>query len=414
MIAIIGINHETASVDIREAFSFQPAEIIDFLKKLKSSHTIEGGIILSTCNRMEIVYETRQPEHDNYAEMARLLMEYKQQSLDKIKHLYHLERDKAILHVFSMASGLKSMVRGETQILGQLKEVVVLSRSAGLLTPVLMRLFDKTYEVAKKVRSSYSISFAQTSAGAAAVNLLHEKYGEELQKGVSLILGAGQMAASVVEALKHHGIKNIMVYNRTQERALRFANKHHLKKYYYEDSLSYSIQQAKWVWVTTGASSPILNKSILSKIDLKEEQIIFDIAVPRNVDIDVLELDSIRLYGIDDLRQGDPEEIDQRFPSSKEVRTLFETSLEEFKIWKEGLALRDVYIAISEEVNAHLKKELGFISDQNTEFEKELIEEHCTHLANGISNSLIKKLRETSEQTKNPVYAEAIRKLLMS
>lgn len=414
MIAVVGINYNTATIEVREGFSFTPSEIIDFLKFVRSQDSITGGIVLSTCNRMEVIFETSKSIEDAVQEVTKNLIKYKKQSPASSKYFFHLAGDRAILHVFSMASGLKSMVRGETQILGQLKEAVTLSRSADLLTPILMRMFDKTYEVAKKVRSSFSLSHAQTSAGAAAVNLLWNKYGEQLKQGESLVLGAGQMADTVVRSLIKYGISNIKTFNRTQDRAIRFANKFNIENYFYGDTLNEAINNSKWIWVATGASSPIINRAVLENSILPDHLIIFDIAVPRNVDVDVLHLGQVRLFGIDDLREGEPDEVDKRFPSSEKVKGLFDEALEEFKLWKEGLALRDVYSAIHEEINLHLTKEIGYIADLDDQDMQKLITKHCSHLATSISTSLISKLRKVSESTRDPIYADIFRKVLMS
>ncbi|MDO4790470.1 MAG: glutamyl-tRNA reductase [Porphyromonas sp.] len=415
MITVIGINYKTASVEVREAFSFTPAEVADFLKRLQGEKLIQGGFLLSTCNRTELVCIPCEREEGIIHRIISEILDYKQQPLETSRYFFHLIEERAMLHVFSMASGLKSMVRGETQILGQLKEAVNISRSGNLLPSVLVRLVDKTLEVAKKIRSSYSISHAQSSAGAAAVNMISRKYGEDISSGKTLVLGAGQMADTVVRALKTLGVKDIHIYNRTAERASRFANKHEIMQYYHSDQLYPALQDTRWLWVATAASSPIINASIIGETHIEDQPlVIFDLAVPRNVEIDVLGLSNVRLYGIDDLREGSPEEVDERFPSNVAVKELLMEAVEEFKLWRDGLALRDVYGHIRSEMEMYLEGELKYLVNVDSPEVRSIIEKHLTHLSTTISSSIISKVRRISEETEDARYAEALLKILQT
>lgn len=415
MITVVGINYKTASVEIREAFSFTPAEVADFLRKLQAKKLIQGGFLLSTCNRMEIVCIPSEVGDNAIHKIISEVLEYKQQPPEMSRYFFYLVEERAMLHVFSMASGLKSMVRGETQILGQLKDAVNISRSGNLLPSVLLRLVDKTLEIAKRIRSTYTISHAQSSAGAAAVNMINGKYGSDITVGKTLVLGAGQMADTVVKALRLLGVNDISIYNRTIERASRFANKHHIDHYYHSDQLSSALQGVKWLWVATAASSPIVDAALLKETHTEEESIvIFDLAVPRNVEIDVLALPNVRLYGIDDLREGSPEEVDERFPSNVAVKELLTEAVEEFKLWRDGLALRDVYGQIRSEIEIYLEGELKYLANIDSLEVRSLIEKHLTHLSTTISSSIISKVRRISEETEDTRYAEALLKILQT
>lgn len=223
------------------------------------------------------------------------------------------------------------------------------------------------------------------------------------------------MADTVVKALKLLGVNDIRIYNRTIERASRFANKHHIDHYYHSDQLSSALQEVKWLWVATAASSPIVDAALLKETHAEEEPIvIFDLAVPRNVEIDVLGLPNVRLYGIDDLREGSPEEVDERFPSNVAVKELLTEAVEEFKLWRDGLALRDVYGQIRSEIEIYLEGELKYLANIDSPEVRSLIEKHLTHLSTTISSSIISKVRRISEETEDTRYAEALLKILQT
>lgn len=406
MLSLIGIDHKTAPIDIREAFSFAPAEVVGFLREAKALKIITGGVLISTCNRMEIYVDSELDTKELEHHLIRYVIEYKKMPNTHRKYFYHLPEKAAINHLFALVSGYRSMVQGETQIVGQVKEALFLARSGSVTTNILLRLFDKSLEVAKVIRSSHPVKAVNASAGAAAVEFMRRKHGDRLKMGRTLIIGAGQMAVTVIQSLKGIGVTDIALYNRTADRAIRCGEANKVSQIFYGDTLPSALRGTRWIWVATSASTPILYKSSLTESDVPID--IFDMALPRNVSEDVVNLDGVSLYCIDDLDTLYSETNTVMPPSVKDT---IEKAITEYEQWREGLTIRDVYALIREDVDDILAQEIANVDPEIDCEATELIHKHCAHLAHSYSTAIIARLRRLTEETKDPMYAEVIRKI---
>lgn len=407
-IAVLGVNHNTAPINIREALAFTPSESSDFLRKCRSVGLIRGGVLLSTCNRMCMFVESTLPAGELYEHLSRFVLEYKRLPNTHRVHFAFDTGDEAIHHLFYLASGYLSMVRGETQILGQIKEAVQVARSSGNSTNTLLRLFDKAYEAAKKIRSTQQVFAVNRSAGAAAVELLVEHQGvDALRSRKHLILGAGQMAVTLVESLKSHAVNDVRLYNRTEERAIRFAEAYGIAEAYSEDELEEAINGVHYIWVATSASSPIIDRSTL--VETTGELFIFDLGLPRNVAEDVGTVKGVKLYCIDDL-QDETKAVSYVIPD--EVHTIVTEMTDEYYSWLKSRQIKDVFAIIKEDMEGHFENELNKCEGLDAH-ERELIEEYNKQLMKAYSTSIISRLRRVVEETHDPIYADAIKKILM-
>lgn len=408
-IAILGINHNTAPIRIRESLAFTPSEAVDFLRQCRTSRLIRGGVLLSTCNRMAVIVESDLEEAELYNHLSRFVLEYKRMAITHRRHFEYHSGELAIQKLFLLGSGYLSMVRGETQILGQIKEAVQVARTSGNTTNVLLRLFDKAYEVAKKIRSSQQVFAVNRSAGAAAVDMLWRKEGEKkMLEGRHLILGAGQMAVTLVQALQGHSIHKLRLYNRTEERATRFGEQHGIEEIYCDEELNEALSGVTHLWVATSAAKPIITRCTLQ--NTMGSLSIFDLGLPRNVAEDVGSIAEVSLYCIDDLNEDSEESaIETTIP--EEVLSLVRESTEDFLNWCQQQQIKDVYSLIQESVSGFFQNELQKSTPETPEMAK-LLESYTEQISKAYASQLIGRLRKTIEETKDPAYADLLKALL--
>lgn len=393
MIGLIGITHQTASQDDRGLFALSENEAVGLVDDWIAMGYLRGAIVLSTCNRVEIYCELTQgcPKSIN-----RLLDSWltNLELRDKMRSRVSIALGEEVYeHLFRLTSGMESMVIGETQILGQVKDAFRLAVGQGQSSPMLSRLFHKAFEVAKRVRSRYLVSLVPLSAASRAVDLV---YSEATNKTTSpvLILGAGQMAEATLEHLLRLPINApISVYNRTRERAERLrALAPHLHVYS-GDELPDALLRAGVIFVTTSASRPIVMAEHLA--GRAEEVVIFDMAVPRNVDPDVATLAGVRLYAIDDLSAREVSAPQEALLS--EAVAIVGEGVGEFRNWLDASEVRQVIGLIQQTTEQLLAHELSLLPADMPEEHRDLIAQHAEHLRTTYATALAASLRELGE-----------------
>ncbi len=404
VIATLGVDHTTAPIGVREALAFSPADAVDFLKKSKQDGLATGGVVLSTCNRMEVTVESPLSATELRQALSRYLLEYRRLPQTYQKYLIYYDGEQAYEHLFRLVAGYESMVRGETQIVGQVKEALHLARTGGYVTKTLLRLYEKSLEVAKSIRSTEQVCAIDRSAGASAVDLLIERDGAETLRGAThLVVGAGLMAATLVESLKRIGAKYLTLYNRTKCRAQEFADKYGLKTYYADGDLETALTTAGYIWVATGASSPII---LPGTLPASPSLTVFDLGLPRNVDPAVSVVDGVRLFCIDDL---DRDTLVERM--SDEAWNYMRQGIDEFRAWQEGLGIRDVYSIIRSETEGLLMRELQKAERHVDEATAKALTSYSHQISQRVSSDMISRLRKLSETTHDPIYATVLREL---
>lgn len=367
---------------------------------------LKGAVVLSTCNRVEIYYEADGVCHSAVERrlVASLLsnLELSPRLASKLKAL---RGEEAMRHLFRLASGLESMVVGETQILGQLKEAYRQASACALCTPLLSRLFHRAFEVGKRIRTEYMVSASPLSAGSAAVDKLIKDAPHTLE-GEILIVGAGLMAETIYHRLVELGAKHINVYNRTRERAERFAQSHPKARIYCERELSEVLILSQSIFVATSAPSPIVLRAHLDAREfLNSERYIFDLAVPRNVEEAVGALPGVRLYSIDELG-----EMGLILSSETEAATsaIIEEHLSLFVRWTEGAHLRETIGALQRTTTWLTERELSALPHELSDVERQLIAHYDEHLRVTITTALVSALRKVSDEGQRSRYVEVI------
>jgi glutamyl-tRNA reductase len=326
---LIGVNHNTAPVEVRERLAIPESRLPEACKKLAEHPGIDEGMILSTCNRVEILANTK---NGAGADLRAFLQNYFQlDGLELNKHLYEYNEREAVRHLFRVAASLDSMVVGEPQILGQVKEAYATARAVGAVRAQLDQLVTRAFAVAKRVRTETAVGSSSVSIASVAVELAKKIFGNLHGKHVYLV-GAGKMSELAARHLMAHGCASIFVANRTYDRAVSLAYKFQGQAIHFED-LHKTCDRADIVITSTGAPHAIFRREHgeLFLTRRKNRPMFFiDIAVPRDVDPAMNKLDGIFVYDIDDLQQAVASHVADRRKEAERAEAIVATEVERF------------------------------------------------------------------------------------
>ena len=354
----LGLNHQTAPLAVRERVVFHVERLQEALGELKRGLAREAAI-LSTCNRTELYVEVemRGAKPDALAEW--LAHYHRFGAADLQPYLYTLPDEQAVRHAFRVASGLDSMVLGEPQILGQMKDAARAAESAGTLGSVLHRLFQRSFAVAKEVRSTTSIGAASVSMAAAAVKLAARIFPSLKDQSV-LFIGAGEMIELAATHFAAQAPARLTVANRTLERAQRLA--HRFNAHAIElRSLAEQLHEHDIVVSCTASSLPILGKGLVERAlraRRRRPMFMVDLAVPRDIEQEAGELDDVFLYTLDDLAGIVSANLDSRRSALEQAEAIIDTQVGQFMHWmrlREGVPL---IRALRDEADAARRREL--------------------------------------------------------
>lgn len=414
-LALIGVSHKTAPVEVRERLAFPSDKIrIALASLLEKTHAAEA-MILSTCNRVEIV--ARGPD----AKLVRdFICEYHQIPVDSIaEHLYSYQNVEAIRHLFRVTSSLDSMMLGEPQILGQVKEAYRLAAEAGTIGSGLSPLLDRAFAVAKRVRSETGISQSAVSISFAAVELARKIFGNLTGKTV-MIIGASKMGELAAKHLKRNGVASVMVTNRTFERAVEVAKIFEGAAIPFEH-FSDHIDHADIVITSTGAPHFIITKPLAEQIirNRRNKPVFFiDIAVPRDVDPAVNDLDNVFVYDIDDLQQVIDANMKERMKEAgraeeivdREVRSFY-TRMQSRDVAPTIVQLRDTVERVRrEEIERH-RRLLRDLPEAQQEAALAAIDQVTQSLMNKILHHPISQMKEMAGDPQGADFVETVRKI---
>lgn len=325
----LGINHTTASVAVRERVAFSPEHLSDALRDLCSEAGAREAAILSTCNRSELYLEVDAGQES--AVIAWLADYHNLQVEDLNNCTYTHTHDEAVRHMMRVACGLDSLVLGEPQILGQIKDSYDAAREAGTLGPLLGRLFQATFSTAKTVRTDTAIGENPVSVAYAAVSLARQIFSD-LSDSQALLIGAGETIALVARHLHEQGLRNIVVANRTLERAAVLTEEFGAKAIVLAD-IPDALISSDIVISSTASQLPILGKGAVERaLKLRKHKPMFmvDIAVPRDIEPQAGELDDVYLYTVDDLHEVVAENLKSRQGAAKAAEDLVVQGVADF------------------------------------------------------------------------------------
>ena len=355
----IGLNHTTAPIAIREHVAFNNDNLRHALSDLIAHHASEAAI-LSTCNRTEIYIQT--PES---APVLNWLASYHQLDIAQVQpYTYTLANQDAVKHAFRVASGLDSMVLGEPQILGQFKQSVKMAQEAGSLGTLLHKLFQRTFEVAKEVRTNTDIGGSSISMAAAAVKLAQRIFGDLRQQNV-LFIGAGEMIELCADHFAAQRPRSMVVANRTLERGTDLANKItaqgvNAKAILLQD-LPAHFADFDIVITSTASQLPIVGLGMVERaVKARKHRPIFmvDLAVPRDIEPEVAQLDDVFLYTVDDLALVVNDGMENRQAAALDAETIVEARVEHFMQWLRKRDAVPTIKALRDNMDAMRKTEL--------------------------------------------------------
>lgn len=415
LILAVGVNHRTAPVEIREKLSFSEHSLADWLGKLNAYTAIEGCVITSTCNRTEIYAATREMD-EGLGAIWDFLSKKSGVDISEIKNCTYVHSlYDAIRHLFRVTSGLDSMVLGETQILGQIRQAYQAACDHGATNKVLNTLFQQAITVGKRVRTETGIDKNSVSISYTAVELARQTFGS-LQGRVVLVVGAGKMSELTALHLVANGVKGIIVSNRSYDRASAMARKFGGKAVRFDDLFRY-MDQADIVISCTSASHYVVRLNDVIEL-MKRRQgrkiMIIDIAVPRDVDPAAGGVEGVTLYDVDDLQNVVDQHLSERKKAAVAGESIIEEELEGFMKW---LGTQFVVPTISslKKLGDQIKQKelrralnrLGEISDHDRKV--------VGSLANSIVNQLlhipVTRLKEYALTPEGHLYTEVLQNL---
>jgi glutamyl-tRNA reductase len=400
-IIVIGLNHRTAPVEIRERLAFPPEVIGHALRGLLERESLREGVILSTCNRVEVCALANQGFRGT-AEVKEFLASYHGIPLGEVNgYLYHYEGAEAVRHLFRVASSLDSMVLGEPQILGQVKDAYGYAGEFRSIGPILDKFFTKAFSVAKRVRTETKVASSAVSVSYAAVELAKKIFGDLADKTVMLI-GAGEMCELAARHLLSAGVKGILVTNRTFERAVKLAEEFRGTAVRF-DELPAHLKRADIVLSSTGAPHFIIRKQEVEEvIRIRKNRPMFfiDMAVPRDIDPDANQIDNVYVYDIDDLNNVIETNLEERQKEARKAEEIVTEEVRSFLRWLDAQQVTPTIVTLRrkfEEVkDAEVAKAVSVLGAEDPKMRK-VVESLATSILNKILHAPIAALKKDTD-----------------
>jgi len=328
-LVVVGINHRTAPVEVRERVVFEPGRVPDALRELASLDPVQEAVIVSTCNRTELYCVTG----DGDAGLGEWLQRYHQLGASIHHCLYRHDESQAVTHAFAVASGLDSMVLGEPQILGQLKDAYRAAQEVGTAGPMLNRLFQAAFSVAKRVRTETQIGANAVSVASAAVAMAKTVFAS-FDSRTALMVGAGETIALAARHLHADGLRRMIVANRSVERARELAAEFQAFAIGL-DEIPAHLREADIVVASTASPHAIITRSMAAEaLRARKRRPIFmvDIAVPRDIEPEVAELEDVYLFTVDDLQSVVNENMENRRQAAREADKMIAQEVDRFQL----------------------------------------------------------------------------------
>lgn len=414
---IVGINHRTAPVEVRERLAFGDEEMAPALSRLRlEAPSISEAALISTCNRVELIAMAEEPEVAVSELIGFLAAE---RGVDpKLFHdaIYRFDGREAARHLFRVGASLDSMVVGEPQILGQLKDAYMRAAEAGSVGIVLHRAFHRAFSVAKKVREHTLIGHGVVSVSSAAINLAKQIF-DSFEKKTVLLIGAGEMAETTARLLMRLGIESLLITNRTFDRAVALARALGGTAVPFDSYKPY-LKMADVVIGSVTANRPLLSgEELESVVHARRYRPMFliDLGVPRNFHESLNELDNVYLYNIDDLAAVTDDTREEREREAQKAESIVDVELEAFWRWLSGLelvpAIKDIRANIERLREAELKRHRAWLANL-PEDQRIHIEALSRGIINKILHQILSELRRNNGVVEGIYAADVARRLL--
>ena len=414
-VILVGLNHRTAPVELRERIAFPEEGLDRSMETLYNLSNLDEGLILSTCNRVEIYAATKDSEK-GVEEIKDFIAQQHHLHVSEFEDtLYVLQGEESVKHLFRVASSLDSMVVGEPQILGQIKEAYRLAHAAKTTGTLLNKLLHKAFSVAKRVRTETSIGNRAVSVSFVAVELA-KKIFAHLEGREVLIIGAGEMCELAAQHLVRAGAQKILVTNRTWDRAMELAERFQGEALPFTE-LPHALLRADIIISSTGSPDVIVKKEEVSTIIRQRKQrplFFIDIAVPRDIEPQVNTIDNVYLYDIDDLQEVAEANMKDRQHEARKAEAIVATEVEQFCRWYQSLELVPTIISLQEKMEEMRKKELEkTLSTLPTVSDKErrAMEVLSEAIVKKILHGPITLLKKQDLNSEGESYVDVVKKL---
>ncbi|MFZ9174049.1 glutamyl-tRNA reductase [Vulcanococcus sp.] len=424
-IAVVGLSHRTAPVEIRERLSIAEQSMEDSLQRLRADEQVLEASILSTCNRLEIYTLLRHPDQGVSA-VGSFLSEHSGLAVDELTpHLFAYHHEEAVGHLMRVAAGLDSLVLGEGQILSQVKKMYRLGQEHRSIGPILNRLLNQAVSTGKRVRSETNLGTGAVSISSAAVELAQLKVGQA--KGVDdlvpldqeqiAVVGAGRMARLLLQHLQAKGARGVVLLNRTVSRAEEMASDFPGLPVQCRplSDLDHCLSTCSLVFTSTGADDPIITAERLGKLNRRSSLMLVDIGVPRNISADVADLSGVEAFDVDDLQEVVARNQEARREIAAEAEGLLQQEGQQFLEWWDGLEAVPVANRLRtqlEEIREQeLQKALSRMGPDLSARERKVVEALTKGIINKILHTPVTKLRAPQPRQQRHIAMKVLQEL---
>jgi glutamyl-tRNA reductase len=424
-IAVVGLSHRTAPVEIRERLSIAEQTMEDTLQRLREDEQVLEASILSTCNRLEIYTLLRHPEQGVTA-IGSFLSEHSGLELDELMpHLFTYHHEEAVGHLMRVAAGLDSLVLGEGQILSQVKKMVRLGQEHRSIGPILNRLLTQAVSTGKRVRTETNLGTGAVSISSAAVELAQLKVGQArgvddlvpLDQEQIAVVGAGRMARLLLQHLQAKGARGVVLLNRTVARAEQMAADFPQLPVQCRPltDLDHCLSTCSLVFTSTAADEPIITAERLEKLNRRSSLMLIDIGVPRNIAADVASLSGVESYDVDDLQEVVSRNQEARREIAAEAEGLLEEEGRLFLEWWDGLeavpVVNRLRVQLEEIREQELQKALSRMGPDLSSRERKVVEALSKGIINKILHTPVTNLRAPQPRQQRHVAMKVIQDL---
>ncbi len=417
ILQLVGCNHRTASLALRERLAFSPQQASEFLARWRDRYELIEAVLLSTCNRVELYTATDLPQAPPHGELAAFLTEFHNLAVEGLEGgIYYFQGREVIEHLFSVCSSLDSMVLGESQITAQVKQAYQIAVQAGTVGSILHLTFQAAAKTAKRVASETAIQLRRTSIPSVAIGDFAHAVFERFDDKRALVIGAGEMAEETLRYLREAGVRMITVVNRSRDRADQLAARWQGRAENWED-LPRLLADSDLVVSTTGSEQPIVSvKLVQAAVAARPERPLFvlDLAVPRDFEPDAAKLSGVYLYCLDDLKiacERNRRIRDQEIPAALRI---VQQEVDDLLIRLHGRTAGPVIRGIREDWETIKREELQRLWNkipQLPQSHRQEVEETVDRILNKLLHRPLRRLQDEFRRGTSPALLDALRRL---
>lgn len=413
MLGVVGVNYKSSSLQLREQLVFNEEEIVELVGAMRKDEPDAELVLLSTCNRTELYFNL--PEscaHRDFNYLIGRMIRFKKIEDNARRYFYTYGEQEAVTHLFKVASGLNSMVLGENQILGQVKEAYRISSSRKNTRTVLNRLFHRAFEVGKRVRTETAINEGASSVSYAAVELATRIFSN-LSAHPVLLIGAGETGELVLQCLRERGSEHIHIANRTLERAQNLSEKYKAEAVSMQRLPEFLIHCDIVVASTSAPEQLVKVQEVKRAMEQRHGHPMFfiDLSVPRDVDEDVKKLENVFVYDIDDLEAVVAHNYEKRKGEIEKAGKIITQQTKDFYNWLSSLSLSPTITGLKVKLSAIIDEELNSLKNKLSESELEKVSKFANYVQGKYLGLVVKNLKKLSNNGRQLEYIDMVCRL---